>query len=298
MGRPRIEGPCTVDGCEEPKSAKGLCKRHYRIQWHAANPPRVDASKKSYHPLFSQWFERKDRGSLCEEWANDFWAFVEAVGERPSPNHVLRPNNRHEPYGPRNWRWVKLLSRQKGESVAAFNARKWDHRQEQHPDFERRRHLIRNFGLTPEQYEAMLSAQGGVCAICKNPETSTHKSTGAVKSLAVDHDEETGRIRDLLCWRCNTTIGKANHDPILLTAMADYCRIWKSESHPGLGRPAPAYAMSQEIMLETEWGTITASDAARRAGLLPKTVHTRIRNGWPLDTVLQPLKKPSRFRKA
>lgn len=65
----------------------------------------------------------------------------------------------------------------------------------------RRNRLWRNFRLTVEQYDAMLTAQNGVCAICCKPETRKGYN------LAVDHDHETGRVRGLLCKRCNRVLG-------------------------------------------------------------------------------------------
>lgn len=61
------------------------------------------------------------------------------------------------------------------------------------------------FGLTHEQYQAKSKMQGDVCAICKNPETVKNKK-GEVRTLAVDHCHKTDRIRDLLCFRCNTKL--------------------------------------------------------------------------------------------
>jgi hypothetical protein len=62
--------------------------------------------------------------------------------------------------------------------------------------WDRKGHLKRKFGMTLDDYERMLKAQGGVCAICgeARPEERT---------LHVDHDHETGAIRGLLCFRCN-----------------------------------------------------------------------------------------------
>jgi dCMP deaminase len=56
------------------------------------------------------------------------------------------------------------------------------------------------YGITPEKYEAMFKAQGGVCAICKQPPPPG-------KRLAVDHDHKTGKVRGLLCILCNSTLG-------------------------------------------------------------------------------------------
>jgi hypothetical protein len=70
--------------------------------------------------------------------------------------------------------------------------------------------LKRNFGLTIEQYDKLFEAQNGVCAICNgiNPDG---------RRLAVDHDHKTGKIRALLCLRCNVILGmvKENKERIL-----------------------------------------------------------------------------------
>jgi hypothetical protein len=63
-----------------------------------------------------------------------------------------------------------------------------------------RRACVAKFGLTVEQYEALLSAQGGACAICRNT-----CATG--RMLAVDHDHTTGKVRALLCVACNRRLG-------------------------------------------------------------------------------------------
>lgn len=61
--------------------------------------------------------------------------------------------------------------------------------------------LLRDFGITIEQYEDILSSQDHKCAICGKTEEDNKKS------LAVDHCHETLRIRGLLCNNCNVAIG-------------------------------------------------------------------------------------------
>lgn len=86
---------------------------------------------------------------------------------------------------------------------------------ERHRERGRAAHLRRKFGMSPEQYAVRLSDQGGMCRIC-----------GAVprpgRALPVDHDHSTGKVRGLLCDRCNRLIGLAGDDPAVLTAAARY----------------------------------------------------------------------------
>ena len=71
--------------------------------------------------------------------------------------------------------------------------------------------LQRKYGITLNQYYTMIDNQKGCCAICNQSETSKNKS------LAVDHDHKTGKVRGLLCSRCNIGIGnfKDNSDYLI-----------------------------------------------------------------------------------
>jgi hypothetical protein len=72
-------------------------------------------------------------------------------------------------------------------------------------------HLQKRYGITAEQFDAMLAQQSGVCAICE-VEPAVH----------VDHDHVTGRIRALLCFNCNGGLGNFRDDPLFLYAAAEY----------------------------------------------------------------------------
>jgi len=71
-------------------------------------------------------------------------------------------------------------------------------------------HLRYYYGITFDEYGVMFTEQGGLCAICRKPETATNQY--GVKRLAVDHDHHTGRVRGLLCSRCNRAIGLLDED--------------------------------------------------------------------------------------
>lgn len=61
-------------------------------------------------------------------------------------------------------------------------------------------HLKKSYGITIEDYDKILEAQGGTCAICDGGTTKRH--------FAVDHNHKTGQIRGLLCARCNMGLAK------------------------------------------------------------------------------------------
>ena len=75
---------------------------------------------------------------------------------------------------------------------------------------------MKKYGLTPEDYENMLKEQHYSCAICH-----THISKLKVR-LHVDHCHTTGKVRGLLCVKCNQGIGMFNDDAELLDRAMDY----------------------------------------------------------------------------
>lgn len=224
MPKKKNVGPCSVIGCGDPIDIHFMCRKHYYRTWRFGSPAPIRAGNKRNHPLYSIWNERKSRGSLCAEWASDIFAMAATVGERPSPTHLLRRPDPQKPYGPDNWMWFPAIRREEGESRTAFIARKWASRRERDPENERRRHRLRTYGLTEADYTAMLRKQKGVCAICKLPERVVDHKTGVIKNLSVDHCHATGKVRALLCWKCNAVLGKANDSIEMLQAMIRYLR--------------------------------------------------------------------------
>ena len=77
--------------------------------------------------------------------------------------------------------------------------------------------LRRTHGISVDEYERRLMAQGNKCAICGTPAKS-----GERISLDVDHDHETGAVRGLLCNSCNQGLGYLRDDPARLRAAATY----------------------------------------------------------------------------
>jgi hypothetical protein len=80
------------------------------------------------------------------------------------------------------------------------------------------------FGITLDEYTAMLEMQNGVCAICGGPPIPT--KPGASASLGVDHDHATGKLRGLLCAACNRRIHPSDTAETF-DAVAAYLRKYK-----------------------------------------------------------------------
>ena len=70
------------------------------------------------------------------------------------------------------------------------------------------------YGLSVEELDAMLARQGGRCAICRDEPGD--------RRLGVDHDHATGRVRGLLCPRCNMALGLFRDNADALRAAAGY----------------------------------------------------------------------------
>lgn len=116
-----------------------------------------------------------------------------------------------------------MTKRRTPEEKAAWATymREW-HRKNKHKGSRKRADLKKNYGMTLEQYNEKLSQQEYVCKICKKPETQTDVRFGVPYQLAVDHCHKTGKIRDLLCSKCNRTLGMVDDNIEYLEKLAQY----------------------------------------------------------------------------
>lgn len=90
------------------------------------------------------------------------------------------------------------------------------------PEKRRNYDLKRFFGITLDEYNRLYDLQGGVCAICGNPESALNARTREPRLLAVDHCHNSGKVRGLLCSCCNTAIGLLKDDPKLVVSTLEY----------------------------------------------------------------------------
>lgn len=81
----------------------------------------------------------------------------------------------------------------------------------------RRNMLMRNYGITLEEYDLLLLSQGGVCAICKKEIVDPRGW-----NPHVDHDHANDKVRGILCWACNGGLGGFKDNPEYLRSAIIY----------------------------------------------------------------------------
>jgi hypothetical protein len=84
----------------------------------------------------------------------------------------------------------------------------------ENPRYDRVLHLREAYGMSLEEADAKLAGQGHKCEICGVGLTDP----------CLDHDHETGKIRDFLCRLCNVGLGAFKDNPELMDKAAAYVR--------------------------------------------------------------------------
>lgn len=217
---------CEVPECGGKTFAYGLCEKHaVRLRTHGDVNYDQKAAHflRSKHPLYKHWVRLAREGGRSDAW-DDFWAFVADVGERPTNRHKLFRHDVSAPWSKANGEWrapsipKNLLS---SEERARANARAKKHRDKKTVAYKRSQ-LLRRYGLTLAEFDAMRRAQNDLCAICNKPETAKSPIADSPRTLAVDHDHVTGKIRGLLCSACNSGIGRFGDDLNLMRRAMAY----------------------------------------------------------------------------
>ena len=194
----REHDTCTMEGCDRPHKARGYCSTHYMQFKRGITPvgpirPRVSekppecAEDGCHDPVKAQGLCKMHYQRLLRH------------------GHTMY-RDRKTPAKPCAIETCDNHSYAKGLCHAHYvKQRKWQ-----------------AAGVDAARYQEMLAAQGGVCAICSQPETHRDGLTGKPKDLAIDHCHKTGKIRALLCSSCNTALGLFNDDQVLLAKAMAY----------------------------------------------------------------------------
>lgn len=109
--------------------------------------------------------------------------------------------------------WRAYMKRYRAEHGEKYRAkqRAWTRK---NPERARLQQVRSEYGLTNEQYQALVTAQHGKCAVCGGGPSK--------RALHVDHDHQTGAVRGLLCRACNQGLGQFKDDIALMMRAVEY----------------------------------------------------------------------------
>jgi hypothetical protein len=212
---------CSVKGCGRLVYAKGLCRPHYwRQKTHgdiqADIPIRsrdesagdgpcsvrgCEQVARAHHLCTTHYYRHRKYGDVFENIPVD-----QQTKGLPLPERARRaalPAGRRFCPGCKQDKDVKQFSRSVTYCKRCARAQQLKHK----------------YGLTLADYDRMLAAQRGRCAICG----STRASKNNKKAFAVDHDHSTGQIRGLLCISCNHyLLGILENSDASITRLREY----------------------------------------------------------------------------
>lgn len=88
--------------------------------------------------------------------------------------------------------------------------------------------FLRKFNLSQVEYDQLMKASKGLCAICKNPETHRNAYSGKVQELTIDHCHKKGNIRGIVCRNCNLMLGNSKDSIKTLRSAIRYLKRFKN----------------------------------------------------------------------
>lgn len=178
--------------CQRRYRAKNREKiREYERQWRARNPEKMaeynrrrlakDPKKRAEYQHQNYLKNREKRVEQNRRWRKE------------NPDKVAEYNRR---------------GRAKHREKRAETARRW---REKNLELIRENALLRKYGISRKDWDALFDAQGGVCCGC-----------GRRTKLVVDHNHVSGAVRGLLCNGCNTALGQVQEKQETLRNLAFY----------------------------------------------------------------------------
>lgn len=244
---------CDVPECGRPHSARGYCSMHWQ-RWKKHGDPTYIAAERGCS------VDGCDRRHFGRGYCNTHWARLYRTGMldvtprvrktctfddcgRPavSQGHCTghaQQAQKGKPLTPLRPMHRSTIRDEQGRKRCAV-CKDWKDAAEFYPNrrnadglgtyckrCDRSARLKRNYGITVDQYEALLAAQGAVCAICGGPPKDG-------PSLHIDHDHaccatykrSCGKcVRGLLCEDCNRVLGMFSDDTARFEAAIDYLK--------------------------------------------------------------------------
>ncbi len=117
-------------------------------------------------------------------------------------------------------KWYQKNKEKRNAQIAEYKKTK---PQEWRLNIGRKHHLKTRYTITPKEYEAKLISQDYCCAICGKDVVDNIRG-GIPVALSVDHCHKTNKLRDLLCYQCNSGLGQFKDNLEILQKAIEYLR--------------------------------------------------------------------------
>lgn len=178
---------CSTEGCDRSLYCRAMCQRCYMRQYKAANRERMRELGREYEARNRQELNARRR----DRYQND----PESRTLRQAANRRSAEKNR--------------------DAIRERNRRRYERNTGEINAKARVYYISKRYGLDPEGYAALLESQGYCCAICGTSEP-------VMGRFHVDHCHDTGKVRGLLCHKCNCGIGMLTDSPTVVFRAAQY----------------------------------------------------------------------------
>lgn len=144
----------------------------------------------------------KNKEHIKEKSAKYYAENKQKVLKRISESHKNNPIPTRER--------VKEFAKKNKDKLKKYQT-SWKERNPEKRKLYTRNSRIRAYGIEPSEYYEMLEQQGNGCAICKAEPT--------YRAMNIDHNHKTGKVRGLLCDKCNLSLGHIEREGFLEKAM-------------------------------------------------------------------------------
>ena len=204
---------CWVCGHQNPKEGfspryRNTCKSCARQKYRDYRFSKTGVETRQRHP----WVDGTKKGNECGvEKPEEDYAWRDTPKGKRIRNSICKECLAQYQQDRKSDPEVRIKSNQAGKKYYD----KGGHLKEKNARY------LREYGITLEEKLRRIEENRGICPICLSDDPG--------RWWVVDHCHQTGKVRNVICDKCNKMLGLANDDPARLSRAAEYLLLHKEE---------------------------------------------------------------------